>query len=267
MTQGHVPQRETVRAERAAGAHARDLRGRAVARAPIGWVVAVGAVMCAPAGALLHAQAVASTASAPAPTPQSAQQSAPRPVARPALAAAPRRDVLYPGDIVRLRIWREPDLSGDFDVSAQGVAVFPKIGAVQVTVMSTDSLQRLLINTYSQFLRDPAIEVTPLRRITVLGAVKNPGLYPTDPTMSVADALALAGGPTPDGNQKKLQLIRAGKKQNVTITVHQQVAETPIRSGDELYVPERSWLSRNGYIVGAIIGAATIVTTTIVTHR
>jgi len=174
--------------------------------------------------------------------------------------------MLFPGDIVRLKIWREPDLSGDYEVNDQGIAVFPKVGAVHVSEITTDSLQHLLISTYSAYLRDPAIEVTPLRRITVLGAVKNPGLYPIDPTMSVADAVALAGGPTPEGNQKKLELIRSGKKQNVTITLHEQVAQTPVRSGDELYVPERSWLSRNGYVIGAAIGAATVIATTIITH-
>jgi protein involved in polysaccharide export with SLBB domain len=173
--------------------------------------------------------------------------------------------MLYPGDIVRLKIYREPDLSGDYDVNAQGMAVFPKVGAVHVADITTDSLQRLLISTYSEYLRDPAIEVTPLRRVTILGAVKNPGLYPVDPTMSIADAIALAGGPTPDGNQKKVHLIRGDKEQNVTVTVHEQVARTQIRSGDELYIPERSWLSRNGYIVGAAIGAAAVIATTIIT--
>lgn len=182
---------------------------------------------------------------------------------------APPRDphaMLYPGDIVRVKIWREPDLSGDYDVNAQGMAVFPKIGALRVTDITTDSLQRVLIATYSEYLRDPAIEITPLRRVTVLGAVKNPGLYPVDPTMSVADAVALAGGPTPDGNQKKVEIIRGNQKKNVTVTVHQQVASAQLRSGDELYVPERSWLSRNGYIVGAAIGAAAIVATTIIAN-
>jgi protein involved in polysaccharide export with SLBB domain len=175
-------------------------------------------------------------------------------------------EMLYPGDIVRLRIYREPDLSGDYEINAQGIAVFPKIGSIQVSQITTDSLQRLLVATYSQYLRDPAIEVTPLRRVTVLGSVKNPGVYPVDPTMTIADALALAGGPSADGNQKKVQIIRGGKKVNVTVTVHQEVAQTPIRSGDELYVPERSWISRNGYIVGAAIGAATIIATTVITH-
>jgi polysaccharide export outer membrane protein len=166
-----------------------------------------------------------------------------------------------------LKIYREPDLSGDYQVNEAGIATFPKVGAVKASDITTDSLQHLLVNTYSQFLREPAIEVIPLRRITVLGAVKNPGLYPVDPTMTVADVIAQAGGPTPEGNQKSLELLRGGQKQDVTITTQQQVTETPIRSGDELFVPERSWLSRNGYVVGAVIGAATIITTTIITHR
>jgi protein involved in polysaccharide export with SLBB domain len=208
--------------------------------------------------------ATGGTQTTPQTTPQTASPGTSAPPFR--LSVRTAHDVLYPGDIVRLKIWREPDLSGDFDINAQGVAVFPKIGAVQVTQMTTDSLQHLLIATYSAYLKDPAIEVTPLRRVTVLGAVKNPGLYPIDPTMSIADVLAFAGGPTPDGNQKKLELIRGGKKQDVTISVHQQVAETPIRSGDQIIVPERSWISRNGYVFGAAIGAMTIIVTTIITH-
>jgi polysaccharide export outer membrane protein len=174
--------------------------------------------------------------------------------------------MLYPGDLVRLKIYREPDLSGDYDINAQGMATFPKVGAIHVADITTDSLQRLLISTYSEYLRDPAIEVTPLRRVTVLGAVKNPGLYPVDPTMSISDAVALAGGPTPDGNQKKVDLIRDGQKRSMSVTAHEQIAAMSMRSGDELYVPERSWLSRNGYIVGAAIGAAAILTTTIITN-
>jgi polysaccharide export outer membrane protein len=174
--------------------------------------------------------------------------------------------VLRPGDVVRLKIYREPDLSGDYQVNENGIATFPKVGSVKASDIPTDSLQRLLVNTYSQFLRDPAIEVVPLRRITVLGAVKNPGLYPVDPTMTIADVLAQAGGANPEGDQKKLELMRGGKKVDVPIAVQEQVSSSPIRSGDELFVPERSWLSRNGYVVGAVIGAATIIATTVITH-
>ena len=230
--------------------------------------VALGAIAAAMAAAIV------STAAAGQSTAQAVQPASPPPAgATPtaATAASANSDaaanaILYPGDLVRLKIWREPDLSGDFGVDERGQAVFPKIGSVHVTDITTDSLRRLLIATYTQYLRDPSIEVTMLRRVTVLGAVKNPGLYPVDPTMTIADVLALAGGADPNGNQDKLELIRGGARQPVRFTERTPVGATAIRSGDELYLPERSWISRNGYIVGAMIGAAVIVTTTVITH-
>jgi hypothetical protein len=44
------------------------------------------------------------------------------------------------------------------------------------------------------------------------------------------------------------------------------VGTLAIRSGDELFLPERGWVSRNGYVVGAIIGAAVLITTTVIVH-
>jgi protein involved in polysaccharide export with SLBB domain len=220
--------------------------------------------------------AVLSTAAAGQSTGQVATQPAPPPPnqnGRPSTDASVARSdaaanaILYPGDLVRLKIWREPDLSGDFSVDEHGLAVFPKIGQVHVTDITTDSLRRMLVGTYSQYLRDPSIEVTMLRRVTVLGSVKNPGLYPVDPTMTISDVLALAGGADPNGNQDKLELIRGGKRQPMRFTERTPVSETAIRSGDELFLPERSWIARNGYIVGAMIGAIVIVTTTVITHN
>src|SRR4051812_11174176 len=126
-----------------------------------------------------------------------------------------RSGVLLPGDLVRLKIWREPDLSGEFQVDEQGTVVLPKIGALAIRDMPAASLKSLLIEKYSSYLRDPAIDVTVLRRVNVLGAVKNPGLYPVDATMTVADVLALAGGVSPDGNPDKGELIRGGTRLGV----------------------------------------------------
>jgi len=176
------------------------------------------------------------------------------------------QEVLYPGDVVRLKIWREPDLTGDFQIDDRGIATFPKIGPVQVTAITPDSLRTMLMTTYSQYLKDPSIEVSMLRRVTVLGAVKTPGLYPVDPTMTIADVVALAGGAdVAVGNPKNLELIRGGKRQPVRFTLRTPVSELPIRSGDEIYLPERSWLARNGYFVGALVAAIVVSTTTLIT--
>src|SRR5579859_2458293 len=58
---------------------------------------------------------------------------------------------LMPGDVIRLRIWREPDLSGEFPVDESGTAVFPKLGPTKVGSITADSLRSLLVSTYSQY--------------------------------------------------------------------------------------------------------------------
>lgn len=162
---------------------------------------------------------------------------------------------LRAGDIVRLRIWREPDLSGDFQISEQGVAVFPKLGPRFVAGLPVDSLEAELIAGYREYLRNPSINVIALRRINVLGAVRNPGLYPVDFTMTIADAVALAGGATPQGVPDRVELLRNGERVTARLTSGTRLADARIQSGDQLYVPERTWVSRNSGVVAASISA------------
>jgi polysaccharide export outer membrane protein len=163
---------------------------------------------------------------------------------------------LHPGDVVRLQIWREPDLSGDFPVDQNGVVTFPKLGPINVSAESTESLRSRLITAYQEFLRNPSIEVILLRRVNILGAVKTPGLYPVDPTMTIADAVASAGGATPDGDRRKIELLRTGQRIAVQLTDAIRIADLPIRSGDQIFVPERSWISRNPGVIAATVTAA-----------
>ena len=172
--------------------------------------------------------------------------------------------VLQPGDLVRLKIWREPDLSGDSRLDENGVATFPKIGPLPVGRLSTDSLKTLLVSSYSRYLQNPSVGVTFLRRVNVLGEVKNPGLYDVDPTMTVADVVAMAGGVTPEGNSKKIELLRLGQDGPTHVSARSRLAESPLRSGDQLRVLQRSWLSRNGGVVAAGITALALIGTAVI---
>jgi polysaccharide export outer membrane protein len=167
--------------------------------------------------------------------------------------------MLQPGDLVRVKIWREPSLSGDYRVDEEGVVLFPKIGAVPASRLPTDSVKAMLTAGYAVYLRNPSVEVTFLRRVNVLGAVKNPGLYHVDPTMTVSDVVALAGGVNPEGNPDRIELLRQGRRLPVRLSSRSPLASSPIRSGDQLQVDQRSWLSRNTAVVGAGITAATLV--------
>ena len=76
---------------------------------------------------------------------------------------------LGPGDLILVKIWREPDLSDTVQVDNAGLAVFPKLGPIKVTDIRPDSLERLLVRDYSRYLQNPSIRVTVLRRITIWG--------------------------------------------------------------------------------------------------
>jgi polysaccharide export outer membrane protein len=168
--------------------------------------------------------------------------------------------------MVRLKIWREPDLSGDYAVDESGQVVFPKIGPLTVTRISADSLKSLLITTYATYLRNPSVEVTLLRRVNVLGAVRNPGLYQVDPTMTLVDVLAMAGGRTPDGQKDRVDLLRQGEPEPLHLRVESRVGDA-VHSGDQLIVPERSWTSRNSTaLVAAVITSVAIVAAAALYH-
>ncbi|HEY0809222.1 MAG TPA: polysaccharide biosynthesis/export family protein [Longimicrobiales bacterium] len=179
-----------------------------------------------------------------------------------------RPDSLQVGDVLKLRIWREPDLSGEFMVPAGGVIVFPKIGPRKVTGQPTAELRDALIAEYQKYLRNPSIEITFLRRVNVLGAVRQPGVYSLDPTMTIAMAVAMAGGLTPDGNPDRVELQRDGQRLEARISQRTTIAELPIQSGDQLYVRERSWASRNsGVLMSGGLGLLSIAITAIAVFR
>jgi polysaccharide export outer membrane protein len=165
-----------------------------------------------------------------------------------------------PGDFLVLDIWREPDLSDTLQLDSHGVVVFPKLGPLRVTGIQVDSLERQLVHNYGEYLRNPSIRVTILRRVTIWGSVARPGTYPLDLTMTVTDALALAGGVTPDGKNDKVEIRREGQRRLIDLDHGRRVDVTSLRAGDELFVPQRSWASRNvGLILGAVGTATSLV--------
>jgi len=169
--------------------------------------------------------------------------------------------LLRPGDIIKLNVWREPDWSGEFAVDEMGVAVLPRLGPVKVTDMTAPQLKRLVLDSLGRFLRNPSIEVIPLRRIQVLGSVRTPGLYPVSPTVTIGDVVAMAGGATSEGKLDQVILKRDGKDLLVKLSKATRLADTPVRTGDQLYVPQRGWISRNA---GLFVAAGLSATTTLI---
>ncbi|MBR9991063.1 MAG: polysaccharide biosynthesis/export family protein [Gemmatimonadetes bacterium] len=192
------------------------------------------------------------TASIGGSEPAQARQAASPTDQRRATSAA-EQNHLEPGDVIRLRIWREENMSGEFTVDADGMVVFPRLGARSVTGKAPGDLKNELVQEYSRQLRTPSVEVTFLRRIAVGGAVQRPAVYHIDPTMTVRDVVLEAGGPTPAGRSDVIELIRDGTLIQANLRQDLPIVESAIRSGDQLYIPERKWVSRN---IAAVVGIA-----------
>jgi polysaccharide export outer membrane protein len=162
--------------------------------------------------------------------------------------------------MVRVRVYREPDLSGEFPVNERGIVTFPRIGERPIADWPADSIRPRITRALAEFLRDPVIELTILRRIAIYGFVIKPGLYSVDPTMTVQEALALAGGAVPDGRKDRVELIRNNQRIITDLARATPLNQVNLRSGDQLFVPAMSWWARNGRVlVPSLIGAAATV--------
>jgi polysaccharide export outer membrane protein len=175
----------------------------------------------------------------------------------PVTSASDVRDTLppQPGDLIRLKVWREPDLTGEFPVNESGVVVLPQIGALQVGSTPADMVESRVRDKLVSFLNHTSVDVAVLRRVQVVGAVQKPGLYHVDPTMTIADAIALAGGVSSDGRTDRVEIIRDGKR--LAGTGRMLISQSAVQSGDQLFVPERSWVSRN---MGTILAGTSAIT-------
>jgi polysaccharide export outer membrane protein len=167
---------------------------------------------------------------------------------------------LQPGDILQVRIWKEPDLGGDFLVDPSGRVTLPKLGERQVAGVPLATLRDRLLAEYRVSLRNPSITLTPLRRVQVLGNVNRPGIYNVDPTLTLTGVLALAGGANANGNLRRINLVREGRVVRERVTEGASLATLDVRSGDQLYVGERAWVDRNsGVLISALISAIATV--------
>ncbi|MDQ3225685.1 MAG: polysaccharide biosynthesis/export family protein [Chloroflexota bacterium] len=172
----------------------------------------------------------------------------------------PAGNALAPGDVLRIAIWREPDLSGDFLVDETGVVTLPLLGKRNVLTTPLAALRDSLIAEYAVQLRNPSVTITPLRRIYVLGEVTKPGLYIVDPTISLAGAVALAGGASPNGDLGRVRVMRNGQVVLGHVAAGSSLSAANIRSEDQVFVDRRGWLDRNSTVAAsALVSAATVI--------
>jgi polysaccharide export outer membrane protein len=169
---------------------------------------------------------------------------------------------LHPGDVVRVLVWREEDMSGDFVVDPTGKVVLPMLGERSVTDRAWGRVKDDLLRAYGEQLRNASIELTPLRRVFVLGEVTEPGMYDLDPAMSLAGAVAMAGGANMQGDLRRVKVLRNGMTVLDGVSMESGLAQVGVQSGDQVLVGRRAWMDRNStFLVSALLSLTSIAVT------
>jgi polysaccharide export outer membrane protein len=143
------------------------------------------------------------------------------------------------GDKIRVTVFGEEDLSGEFEVNGQGGVSLPLIGNVNGLGFSISRLERKIEEMLLEgFLKQPrvSIEVLNYRPFYIMGEVKEPGSYPYVNGMTGLNAVALGGGFTYRAVKKKFTIIRATDK---TRTSKKIPPEGIILPGDVVTIEER----------------------------
>jgi polysaccharide export outer membrane protein len=179
--------------------------------------------------------------------------------------AQSRGHTLQPGDGIRLRVFgaADPSLTGEFVVDERLIVVLPKIGEWSVAGIPADSIRPRVVRALSDFVLLPGIEATPYRRIAITGEVAKPGLYPIDASLSIGEAIILAGGLRPDARENVVELRRMGQRRGTRTPMEARVWEVSIAPGEQLVVPRLPWIRREGIrsltTTISVIGSITIL--------
>lgn len=145
---------------------------------------------------------------------------------------------LGPGDKVRLTVYDEADLSGEFQVDDTGYVRLPLIGQVKAANETARALEGEVSAALADgYLKDPrvAIEVTTYRPFYIIGQVNRPGQYAYAANMSALDAIGMAGGFTEHAVESTIHIRHQGSNKDVDVAPDPSVK---IRPGDVIRVDE-----------------------------
>lgn len=165
-------------------------------------------------------------------------------------AAAPLRI----GDRVLIRVWVDTTFSDSVRIDETGSVVLPRLGSLCVRDIPASTLADSVRRAYGRVIRADAIEVTPLRRVTVLGEVRKPGTYFVEPRSTVRDAIAAAGGMTDISAVGRVTVMRDSSRLAFKDWQRRADALVVVRSGDVMWVDREAWLKRNVFSVISGLG-------------
>jgi protein involved in polysaccharide export with SLBB domain len=154
-----------------------------------------------------------------------------------AVAAAPPQ--LQAGEKIRVMVFGENSLSGEYQIDPSGFVSLPLAGTIKAAGLTQDGLARELeANLRSGYLKDPKVTVSILefRPFYILGEVEKPGSYPYSSGLNIMSAIATAGGTTYRASQSTVLIQHPGEGE---MRAYDASKPVPILPGDIIQVPRR----------------------------
>jgi len=148
-------------------------------------------------------------------------------------------------DVLYVRVWNNPNLTGMVDVRSDGMISLALIGELKADGLTVPQLIEQLKVRLSDYLLNPEVDVQVTKvnskKYLIVGAVGRPGDYPLVGKMTIFEALSNAGV-TEAANKKKIYLMRGKERHNFDYTKVIQgknmEQDIPLENGDRIIVPQ-----------------------------
>lgn len=189
----------------------------------------------------------------------------------PAQPASSGDDQIRPGDLLHIKVFDVPELSGEERVGASGLIVLPLIKAVPVGGLSPSQASTLIASRYAaRWLNNPEVDVdiieTQPGKVSILGAVNEPGFFDLDAQgLTLTQAITRAKGLDKDAKPGKLVLLRPLADDNLSAyrldlrrIMSGEIADPRLIAGDVVVLPRDGTSAAAKQVIKAVLGVITI---------
>lgn len=148
---------------------------------------------------------------------------------------------LGPGDVIRIFVWKNPELSQDVSVSPDGNISYPLIGEIQAAGITVGGLRKVIEREFRKHLKDPQVTVSlqdaRSYKVFVTGEVMSPGMFQLTGPITVVQSIAMAGGFTAFATRNNITVYnRFYRKSRLSFDYDGFVAGKP-EAGDFVLIP------------------------------
>ena len=146
---------------------------------------------------------------------------------------------LQAGEKIRVNVYGEASLSGDYQIDPSGFVSLPLAGTIKASGLTMSELEQALAQKFrSQYLKNPkvTVSVAEFRPFYIIGEIEKPGSYPYTSGLNVLSAIAIAGGTTYRSSKSAILIQHPGE---AALREYALDSSVPILPGDIIKVPQR----------------------------